>query len=133
MRNAFIDLRIAGLDVEQIQVDVHQLFVSQASSHAARGVETGMHAELFTAAKKPGGELGLDHRLTTGKRNAAFTELQHLDILLHLTHRLSEAERVTVPLVPGVRVVAVLATQQTAREKNDQTQTRSINSAAELS
>ena len=74
----------------------------------------------------------LNQRLTAGQGNAALADLEWFNVLFQYPHRMGNAERFPILFVPGVRIVAVLTTQQTARQKNDKAQARTIDSATEL-
>ena len=50
-RHALVDLRIAGLDVEQIEIDVHQLLVGQAIAKPPGRIAAGVQAEFLQRRK----------------------------------------------------------------------------------
>ena len=77
-------------------------------------------------------ERPLHHRLAAGERDAALADLEHLRVLADLLHRARDGHRVAVVLVPGIRVVTVLAAQQATGEKADEAQAGSVHRAADL-
>jgi hypothetical protein len=127
-----IDFGITGFDIEQVQIDIHQLLVTQAVTESTGCIETGVQAELLAPSKHTCGELNLHERLAAGQGYASLADPKYLRILADHLHRLSDTERLSVRFVPCVRIVAILAAEQTAGEKDDETQSWSINGAAEL-
>jgi hypothetical protein len=132
MSDSLKDFGITRLDIKQVQIDVHQLLVTQAVTESTGRIETGVQAEFFAASKNTCGELNLHERLATGQGYAPFADLEYLGVLADDLHRLSDTEWLAVLFVPCVRIVAILAPQQTAGQKDDETQSWSINGAAEL-
>src|SRR5258706_2641385 len=130
-RDPLVDLRVARLDIEQIEIDIHQLLVAQTLAEPAGGVETGMQSQFLATPENAGGECGLHHRLAARERDPALAGLEHLCVPADLMHRLRDAHRPAIAFVPGVRIVAILAAQQAAGQKPDEAQPRSVDGAAE--
>jgi hypothetical protein len=108
------------------------LLVTQAVTESTGRIETGVQAEFLAPSKHTFNELNLHERLATRQRYASLADLEYLRILSDDLHRLSDTERFAVLFVPRVRIVAILAPEQAAGQKNDETQSGSINGAAEL-
>ena len=129
-RDLLVDRRIAGLDVEQVEIDRRELVVGELFAEAPRRVQARVQSELLAAPEDLHDERPLHHRLAARQRDAALADLEHLRVLADLAHRARHGHRLAVVLVPGIRVVAVLAAQQAAGQEADEAQAGAVDRAA---
>src|SRR5262245_66501055 len=89
-----------------------------------------MQPELFAPAEDLHHEGTLHYGLAARERDATLADLEHLRVLPDLLHRARHGHGTAVVLVPGIRVVAVLAAQQATGEKADEADARAVHCAA---
>ena len=110
----------ARLDVEQDEVDgVEQLVLGPHAEEPGR-VECGVHAQLLAPLQHVRDERPLDQRLATRQRHPAVHDLECGRAAGDPVRQLVQGGQPPATHLPGVRVVAVQAAQDTAGQEDRQ-------------
>src|SRR6185369_17231011 len=72
------------------------------------------------------------HGFSARDGDPSFADFEHFRVLADLPHRLRDGDRLAVVLVPGIRVMTILAAKRATCQKSDKAQARTIHRAAYL-